>query len=75
MPDELTDLKNKFDVAMAEYITTIKCRNIALSEAMNTESHEVHRRYQVACRDEEARADAYHKAADQLGKAWRQRKT
>jgi hypothetical protein len=74
VPDELSQLKNKFDVAMAEYITAIKCRNLALSEAMNSESQEIHRRYQDACRDEEAKADAYHKAAEQLGKALRHRK-
>jgi hypothetical protein len=37
---------------MAEYITPIKCR-LAVSEAMNNESHEVHRHLHEACDDYE----------------------
>jgi hypothetical protein len=71
MTPEIMRLKQQFDEAMDEYVHAIRDRQLALDEALQTESPEVGRMYQRKCADQQARADAYHDIAAQLHNALR----
>jgi hypothetical protein len=68
---EIVRLKHQFDEAMDEYVHAIRDRQLALNEALQTESPEVGRMYRQKCADQQARADAYHAIAAELHNALR----